>query len=532
MVRSLGSVASGFLFAAALLGASSTAHALSQPDNTVIPVIDGNVTSCSDKNVQVCLDQEEGGQTINALASAAVTPETFNPTCGLTFKVIARGAGFNNTFGWYNVASGKPSDADLHSFLECSDAPGTTKVLNIKSDPAYKGGEIGFFMASPEGASGNCPQFNPGGGPAAGVGQIYYSERKYNPDAVSSNNYIHPIIWNSVTHKDAFYFGWEDTLNGGDNDFDDLLTRVDGITCSGGGAACDTGKLGKCAEGTMQCKDGTLTCVQNQQPSAETCNARDDDCNGEVDEGDLCPTNEVCDRGKCVPKCGVGEFACASGLVCNAEGLCVDPACETVTCNAGEICVAGKCQAPCDGVTCPYGQVCQEGVCVDPCDGLTCDDNYVCEFGVCTLKCSCKGCDTGKTCDSTSEKCVDTACSPDPCTAGQHCVGGQCIDDCDGASCPAGQSCKAGACVDDPDAGAGGGGATDGGPGTGGLANGGTSGTGGGATGGLPSKGDTTAGDDSGCGCRVAGDRSARWPWLAGIALASALAWVLRRRRG
>lgn len=532
MRRFLASRIAGLCAAGAVLSLSSLASALSQPDNTVIPVINGGVTTCSDKNVQVCLDQEEGGNTINALSSAAVTPETFNPTCGLTFKVIARGAGYLNTFGWYNVTSGKPPDSDLHSFLECNDAPGTTKVLNIKNDPAYQGGEIGFFMATPEGASGNCPQFNPGGGPAAGVGHIYYSERKYNPDAIGSNSYIHLIIWNSVTHKDAFYFGWEDLLSGGDNDFDDLLTRVDGITCSGGGAACDTGQQGICAEGTLQCKDGALTCIQNQQPGTETCNALDDDCNGQVDEGDLCPTGKVCDKGTCVPKCGTGEFECPASLVCNSAGLCVDPACETVNCNAGEICVGGKCQAPCDGVTCPYGQVCRQGACKDPCDGLTCDADYVCELGVCTLKCSCKGCDSGKVCDTTSEKCVDTGCSPDPCSAGQHCAAGQCVDDCDGAQCPAGQSCKAGQCTDDPDGGAGTGGGTgfDGGIITGGTSSGGT-GAGGAASGGFPSKGGTDAGSDSGCGCRVAGDRSGNMLWLFAAGAGSALAWMLRRRR-
>lgn len=519
---------------AAVSLSSSVAHALQQPNGTTIPVLDGSVTTCSDKNVQMCLNQEEGGPTINAQAAAAVLPETFNPTCGLTFKVIARGAGYLNTFGWYNKnPNGKPADSDLHAFLLCNDAPGTTKTLSIQNDPAYLGGEIGFFMASPEGVSGNCPQFNPGGGPVPGtVGHVYYSERKYNPDNVGANSTIHLIIWDSVTHKDSFYFGWEDLLAGGDNDFDDLLTRVEGITCSGGGAPCDTGKLGKCADGTMQCVNGTLTCVQNQQPTAETCNARDDDCDGTPDNGDLCPTGLVCDRGKCVPKCGTGEFACAPSLVCSSAGLCVDPKCETVTCNPGEVCVGGKCQAPCDGVACPFGQVCREGACVDPCDGLTCDQNYVCVAGVCTLKCSCKGCDANQSCDQSTEKCADTGCVPNPCGAGQHCVAGSCVDDCAGATCPVGQTCQAGQCVDAPDAGAGGGSGgllSDGGL-AGNAGSGGSAASGGGGTsGGAPSKGSAVAGDDSGCGCRVAG-RGMALGWLA-LAAAAALAFARRRRR-
>ena len=497
-----------------LLSLSLPAQALQQSGGATIPILDSSVTTCSDKNVQVCLNAEEGGNTINALSAAATTPETFNPSCGLTFRVLARGAGYNNTFGWYNVTGAKPADSDLHGFLLCSDAPGTTKALNLKNDPAYKGGQIGFFMATPQGVSGNCPQFNPGGGSVPGtVGHVYYSEKSYNPDNTGPNSFIHLILYDSVTHPNSFYFAWEDTLNGGDNDFDDLLTRVEGITCSGGGAACDTGLLGKCKDGTMQCKNGSLVCEQNQPSTAESCNARDDDCNGAVDDGDLCPPDTVCDRGTCVPKCGTGEFACPAHLKCNVGGLCVDPACEGVSCNPGEVCVAGKCSAPCDGVVCPAGQVCREGSCVDPCVGLSCDSGYVCVQGVCTLDCDCKGCSSGQTCDPTSKKCVDNGCSPNPCGAGQVCALGACVDACAGAKCPTNMTCQAGDCVPDLDAGAGGGSGglnfdgaigVGGNGASGGSSDAGASGGGGGAFGSGAPK-DTDAG---GCGCRTSREDS------------------------
>ncbi|MEZ4225103.1 MAG: DUF4114 domain-containing protein [Polyangiaceae bacterium] len=521
----------GFLAVLAALGLSApAAHALQQPGGATIPSIDSSVTSCSDRNVQVCLDTEEGGSTINTLTAAAVTPETFNPACGLTFKVLARGAGFLNTFGWYNVTTQKPLDSDLHAFLLCSDAPGTTKTLDLKNDPAYLGGKIGFFMATPEGASGNCPQFNATGGPVAGtVGKIYYSERAYNPDNVGSNSFIHLIVYDSVAHPNSFYFAWEDLLSGGDNDFDDLLTRVEGITCAGGGAACDTGQLGKCQDGTMQCKNGQLVCVQNQQPTNESCNGRDDDCNGSVDDGAPCPPDTVCDRGKCVPRCGTGEFACPVGSVCNSAGLCVDAGCETKTCGSGQICVEGKCQAPCDGIVCPAGQLCREGQCVDPCDGLSCDTGYVCVAGVCSLHCDCQGCGSGQTCDTSSQKCVDDGCSPDPCGAGQICKAGQCSDACAGAVCPKGQSCEAGQCVDDPDAGAGGGSGGlqfDGGIVTGGGGGSGAKDAGGTAALGGYGVGSPKQEDAGGCGCRLPTRRP-------GGAFASLLAllWLARRRR-
>ncbi len=97
-----------------MIGLAPNAAALQQANGTTIPVLDGSVTTCSDKNVQICLNAEEGSATINALTAAAVTPETYTPICSLTFKVIARGAGYKNTFGWYNVVAGqKPPNSDL-----------------------------------------------------------------------------------------------------------------------------------------------------------------------------------------------------------------------------------------------------------------------------------------------------------------------------------------------------------------------------------------------------------------------------------
>ena len=536
----------GVLFGLVLgcLTVTGRADALTQPGGPTIPVLDGSVTVCSQGgNAQVCLNEEEGGATIDAQAAAAITPETYTPTCSLTFKVIARGAGYHNTFGWYNVnPGGKPADSDLHAFLECSDIVGTIKELDIAASQFYQGGEIGFFMATPEGAAGNCPTFDPNGGPVAGtVGYIYYSQRQYNPDNVGADSYIHLITYNSVTYADSFYFAWEDLLAGGDNDFEDLLTRVSGIRCSGGGTACDTGFDGRCSFGTMQCRNGTLECVQNEIAGTETCNGVDDDCNGQLDEGDLCPPDFVCYRGSCVPLCGGGEFSCPANLVCNDDGLCVDPECKTVTCDEGDVCVHGSCVGWCDGVQCPYGQVCRAGACVDPCDGVTCDADYVCELGVCVLRCTCGQCEAGKVCDATTERCVPDGCTGVTCQPGTHCEGGACVDNCVGAACPAAEVCEQGACVaGDADAGTGGsganggsgGGLVDGGWVDGSVGGGGTSGAGassgsGGFSGSAPD-GSATGDDSGGCGCRTT--RSST-PWGMAALLGLVAASLVRRRR-
>jgi hypothetical protein len=512
----------GRTLAAALLFSASAA-ALQQPDGTVIP----QSPNPAGQNLVDYLNAE--GDAINPLTDAATTPETFVPQCALTFKVLARGAGQMNSFGWYNVTGQKPALTELYEFITCNDMPGAVKTLDIRNDPKYLGGEIGFFQATTQGKiPPNCVDW---GNLSGTLGYVFYSQKAYNDDNTQPNPYIHLLIMDSKVFPGTFYFGWEDLFSGGDNDFEDLLMRVDGLQCTGGGEPCDTGQPGICADGTLQCKNGSLVCIQNLGPKPEVCNGRDDDCDGEIDEGDVCP------------KCTSGEFPCKYGLVCNQAGNCVDPKCEGVSCPTGETCVAGVCQLPCAGIVCPFSQVCREGVCVDPCDGLDCDSDYVCVLGVCKAGCSCTGCPSGQKCVSASQKCVETGCEdPATCPAGTHCVaGGQCVDDCQGAQCPLGQSCSAGQCVADADAGvsgSGGGGWPDSGlSGNGGSSTGGSGGSGG--TGGGPPRGGTGE-ESSGCGCRavprrgllgVVGTAPGSLAALGGLLALGALFAGRRRRR-
>jgi hypothetical protein len=340
----------GSLTLATLLLGAAPAFALSQPDGTTIPAGNG---------LQGLFTAR--GEAIDALAQASTTPETFKPSCALTFEVLQRNAGYQNSFGWYNVTGSKPSVAELHEFLTCNDGVGVVKTLDIKNDPAYLGGEVAFYQAT-----GGCATL-------ANYDYLFFSEPAWNPDGNAANPFIHLLIYNSTVTAKAFYFGWEDLLSGGDNDFDDLTTFVTGITCSGGGGACQTGLPGICGPGTMQCQSGVLTCVQTSQPGSEVCNGVDDDCNGPVDEGDdICPNDTVCDQGSCVPKCNNDEFPCPSDKVCSPKGLCVDSECLDTNCPAGTKCDKGQCVAPCDGVVCPHGQVCVVGACIDPCAAITC----------------------------------------------------------------------------------------------------------------------------------------------------------------
>lgn len=543
------------LFVAAL-SLSSAASAVTQPSTggVTIPTIDASKTICADKNIEVCLDQSEGNPAnIDAQKDALVAPETFQPTCQLTFTPIVKGGSIYDVFGWYNVKEDpankgkflKPTQAELYGMFVTNDFKtsaqlmGQQVVLDLGVEAAagrYQGGQIGFFVVSTSEQLSIDPKTH------AVIGNIrfqFHTQHELNTGSQPGKTFYNVLTWESVAHKNTFYFGWEDLPadQGGDNDFDDFLFSVSGVQCGGGGQPCDTGQMGVCAAGVLQCKKSVITCVPTLSPTDEVCNALDDNCDGSVDEGDgICPDGDICSHGSCVPKCGTGEFRCQDGATCNDEGLCVDPACVDVPCPEGKVCSNGDCVDACTGITCPYGRTCRNGGCVDPCVGIQCDEGFACVMGVCS-SCECSACTDGTSCQPSVahtdvKLCVDTGCEGKTCTTGTHCAGGDCVDDCDGAACPTGQMCQHGECIGDPNAMMSGGGSN----GTGGsdvvVINGGststgaTSSSGGTKNGGTLGKPVTT--DQKGCNCNVPGSSSNR---AAALALLALVGLGLRRRR-
>lgn len=515
-----------WLYVLTLLAATAwipDASALTQPDGTQIPT-----------DTEVRDELALLGETIDPLADAAVTPQTFRPQCNLTFTVLRRLTDYRNSFGWYNVTGEVPSLDELYEFIHCDDPPETwqqgeqtSRVLDIRNDARYLGGEIGFFQAratnpGPSGMSGGCADVTD----PASVEFVVFSQPELNPEA-TTEPFIHLLIMDSKVDDSAFYFAWEDLLSGGDNDFSDLIIRVEGITCSGGGEPCETGQPGVCGAGLTQCDNGEITCKPRIPASDETCNGLDDDCDGVVDDGDLCEPNEICERGVCIGACGGGEFRCAPNLVCRSDGFCVDPACENIDCAEGQVCHKGDCVDPCGGVVCPFGQECRAGRCVDPCTGVSCGENQACVSGACLTTCECSGCPASEFCDLELKRCVETACDQVGCDAGSHCEGGACVDNCAGAMCPPGQTCQLGTCegdafLDGTSAGTSsvtGAGGTFMLPGNVGSTVGNTSATSGDGSSGTSSGAagfQRKSGDDAGCGCRIGAPRSnALWPgWL------------------
>jgi hypothetical protein len=530
-----------------LVAAQALAVLQPTPGGATIPEMNTGIATCTNNNVQVCLDVAEGsvGQ-IDAEVDALVAPETFKPACALTFTPIVKGGLDALAFGYYNVKPDpndatktlKPLATELYAMMAFPNqfrtnaelatvTPATLDLVGEAAAGRYLGGEVGFWLAN---SLGTTLTIDPetklltGGTPP----HIYYTEHAFNPGSGASQTYYQVLTWQSVALENAFYFGWEDQPANGDsdNDFDDLLFQVTGIQCTGGGEACETGEDGVCADGTMMCQRGALSCVPNLAPSDEACNALDDDCNGEIDEGELCAADEVCDRGRCVPKCSGGEFRCLGGEVCTELGLCVEEACAELVCPAGQVCSGGTCIEACAGVTCPHGLICRNDACVDPCSNVTCEEGSSCVLGICQ-SCECSTCEGSLVCQD--NVCVDPACSGVTCEAGSHCEGGACVDDCMGAVCPGGTVCSAGQCVDG-DSPAGGAGAVES---DGGIVigSGGSSGNGSGATSSEGASGSDrrAVGENDGCACGVVRSPSASFFGTLFALLASA--WFLGRRR-
>lgn len=502
-------LAFAFSIGVALVAPSALA-VTTEPNGVVVPLDSMN------GEVQLYSFFQSRGEPIDWQQDAHATPDTFSPLCGFTATYVLNEAGSHFGLAWYNANGQAPQPQDLHMIMAPNSPVGTMITSSdIKKDPAYAGGLVGFALVG---------------------GQTHFTESKWDQQCGACNPpgpWISAVIYASKNTANAYYVAFEDgpftdSGFGNDGDFNDDVFFLTGVTCSGGGEPCDTGKPGMCGPGLTVCTPNGVVCQQlNPAAPMETCNGVDDNCDGNVDEGNPCPTGMVCDKGTCVQQCA-GEFPCPAPLVCAQDGYCKTAQCKDVSCPSGQVCVDGQCKAPCDGVVCPYPQTCRANKCVDPCAGVMCQSGEVCEQGVCLPKCDCSPCPMGKTCDSGTGHCAEPSCVGKSCPAMQHCSMGACVDDCMGAVCPSGQKCSMGACVDDPNA-TGAGGAS----GAGGSTFDGSSSSSGAGVGGADTSGGNgvteTGVKKKGCACRV-GEDSGSSEALFGLAL-GACAIIARRKR-
>ena len=107
-----------------------------------------------------------------------------------------------------------------------------------------------------------------------------------------------------------------ETCNGFD---DDCNGQVDDGDPGGGMPCMATGVFGVCKAGTLHCTNGVLKCAPGS-PQPETCNGLDDNCDSFVDEGILPGVGMQCNTGL-LGLCSIGLTTCTGmmGVTCTAS---------------------------------------------------------------------------------------------------------------------------------------------------------------------------------------------------------------------
>ncbi|MCS6899297.1 MAG: MopE-related protein [Myxococcales bacterium] len=128
------------------------------------------------------------------------------------------------------------------------------------------------------------------------------------------------------------------------------------------GNQCFTDQQGLCAQGTLKCVSGDVKCVSNFQPTEETCNGFDDNCDGNVDEG-FPGAGQPCSVPGQLGPCGQGQTTCQ-----NAGNSCAQ-----VVFPQSEVCdgVDNDCDGQIDEAADVVGKPCNTGLLGECKAGLT-----------------------------------------------------------------------------------------------------------------------------------------------------------------
>ena len=163
-----------------------------------------------------------------------------------------------------------------------------------------------------------------------------------------------------------YYEATEALCDGRDNDCDGT---ADNITATPQTSPC--GAKGVCAKGEVNCGGGLWTCDwaklakdEGYEAFEQTCDGKDNDCDGLTDEAPApskhgCNTKGVCGLGGVTVKCAAGKATCeytgvpmytdvtettCDGLDNNCDGITDDGVCaKDAKCPADNACLSGKC---------------------------------------------------------------------------------------------------------------------------------------------------------------------------------------------
>ncbi len=141
----------------------------------------------------------------------------------------------------------------------------------------------------------------------------------------------------------------DELCNGEDDDCDGSIDEELERSCGQSEGQCETG--------TETCRDGEWRACSGVTPGTEACNGEDDDCDGTVDEGNVCGP---CENGE-TRECGSSTGACKTGTQTCENNEWGD--CEGRVKSVQEICdgVDNDCNGEVDDLTRPCGQT--KGIC-------------------------------------------------------------------------------------------------------------------------------------------------------------------------
>ena len=163
-----------------------------------------------------------------------------------------------------------------------------------------------------------------------------------------------------------------------------------------------TNDFGTC-QGKRICTEEGLTDCDAPEPAEETCDGEDNNCNGDIDEGDIVEGIGVCDDGN----------------ECTTDQCLGDDGCENVASSEGE------CK---DGDPCTVADHCEEGTCIG--NPVMCDDDNPCTDDECDGSGGCQF-------ENNSSDCDDD----DPCTVADQCEDGICAGVSVPCDCQADEDC-------------------------------------------------------------------------------------------
>ncbi|APR85549.1 Tryptophan synthase alpha chain [Minicystis rosea] len=152
-----------------------------------------------------------------------------------------------------------------------------------------------------------------------------------------------------------------ETCNDKDDNCDGLVNEGN----PGGGQTCESNCpggtcLGECTPGTTLCAGTSILCVGGQGPTLEVCDGKDNNCDGTVDDGFDLQNDPL--------NCGVCGKVCTAK---NAIGGCQNGQCVISACLPGHANLDGDAQNGCE-YTCPVNPPT-----VESCNGLDDDCNGV-----------------------------------------------------------------------------------------------------------------------------------------------------------